>query len=468
MGSKQVPIDLDDYDVGQNLKGPGSEDYRLERRWKRRELSNKRLKPYDFDSDTRSSVKSKRLKPCNFDSATRSSVKSCGNVISLTKKNVHMPEDEMDEDYKAFLVNYKPDIDVVSDDSNIDGSNNDINIGRNSDHDDHSDSDYRTFLDNCREIKRLQNESRLDTENVKGLNQRDETGNQGSDLVRRQTSAPMKSQQNLEGKRGSSKKKPREDISGVPRSNDNCYSELDDVDEDYQTYLNSCCREDDEMPTELIQKRSSVVQNSQVSDHAYVTPEMLSDVDEDYQQYLNSIRIVDGEVECTPERNDDDDSNSSNSDLIVLEANQIHENTPFVSSKAYDPSWFQTEKNPRDNWQLSGKAHSQFRRRLMNDLQRPYDQEECNRLLHEVRQKRQKERHIETRRGVVKSYHTKGVNKSYLEMYPDLAKALVQFKQPERVLFLLRGFIFWLQNLTHEGIFQPWLDQLCLERLRKM
>ena len=80
--------------------------------------------------------------------------------------------------------------------------------------------------------------------------------------------------------------------------------------------------------------------------------------------------------------------------------------------------WFGTEMNLKDNWQLSAYDQSQFRRRLMNDLQRPYDQEEYERLLLEVRQKRKKERHIETRQGVVKSYCTKGLNKSYLEVYP--------------------------------------------------
>lgn len=54
----------------------------------------------------------------------------------------------------------------------------------------------------------------------------------------------------------------------------------------------------------------------------------------------------------------------------------------------------------------------------MNDLQRPYDQEEYDRLLCEVRQKKQKERHRETRHGVVKSYPTRGFHKSYLDLYP--------------------------------------------------
>ncbi|KAK7377405.1 hypothetical protein VNO80_02829 [Phaseolus coccineus] len=678
MEPARVTIDLDDYEISEKQTVPDSGDFRLERRWKRRELSNKREKHNHHDS------------------GTISTIKSCGNVAILSVQEGHMSEDEMDEDYKLFLVTYNPhpqDTDVVSD-GNVDGSDNDINMGYDSVH---YDLEYRMFL----EEERFHNDPKLDTElmkgskqryetrkdgsigsdsvrkqlsgpiksqpnleakrrlskkrpredvsivpknnchaETKGSKQRDETGNQaykGSDSVQKQTSYSLKSHQNLEAKRGHSKKRPLEDVSGVPKNSchtemmkgakqssefgnkgsysvrkqtrvtlksqqnletirglskkrpyedasvvpeNNCHSntELDVEDEDYRIFLNSCM--DDYI-------RSELMRNSQVSEH------VLSEVDEDYLQYLNSLRIVDDEVECLPERNTsktdmpkrnttktdmpgkntsktdntdmpkrntaktdlpgkntsktdmpkrivtktdmpgkntsktdlprmntletdmpqrktlesgmpdrntsktemperntlhtdmpernisntdipernisntvnvDGDNNSSEPDLILLEPDQIHENTPFVSSKTYDSSWFETEMNLKDNWQLSAYDHSQFRRRLMNDLQRPYDQEECDRLLLEVRQKRKKERHIETRQGVVKSYCTKGVNKSYLELYPDLAKAIAKFKQPERVLFILRGFIFWLQNLTHEGIFRPWplfLKYLC-------
>ena len=82
------------------------------------------------------------------------------------------------------------------------------------------------------------------------------------------------------------------------------------------------------------------MQNSQVLDYAP------SEVDEDYLQYLNSVLIVDGEVEFMSERNTsktdnvdgDTDSNSSEPDVILLEPDQIHENTPFVSSRTFDSS----------------------------------------------------------------------------------------------------------------------------------
>lgn len=393
-------IDLDDNHNSENLKGSDSKgDIRLERRWKRRELSvsNKRLKLNHYDID-----------------GTRSAVKSCGKVEILTVNNDHQSEDEMDEDYRLFLETYEPD-----------------DIGYNSDHNDSSDCHYRTFLKGYRKEK-----------------ERHKTGNQGVDSIGKKKVGPMKSQQNLEAKRGLKRRRPREHVSGVTNSNCHSNMELDVVDEDYQIYLNSCSIEDDcYTPREIIGKRSSVMRNSPIVDHAFDTPEVLCEVDEDYETFLNSARIVNGELEeCTPERNTsntdnvDGDSNSSDSDLVLIDPNQIHENTPFVSSKKYDASWFETEINGGDN-----HDNSQFRTRLMNDLQRPYDKEECNRLMLEVRQKRQKERHVETRQGVVKDYHTKGVNKSYLELYPDLEIAISKFKKPDRVLFLLRGFAFWLQ-----------------------
>ncbi|XP_027332818.1 uncharacterized protein LOC113847752 [Abrus precatorius] len=487
MGHTLIKINPGDSQRSEHRKGQNSDEdnRRLERRWRRWELSNDRLKHNHCGS------------------ATKSNVKGFGNMAILTGKNGLVSEDEIDEDYKMFLDTYISDIDVVTD-VNVDGSDFDISAGYNSNNDDDCDPHYKTFLENLREEggshlyscsaenksvhkryggqdkERLHNELKLDTMMLRGLKLKDEIGNlknKVSDLMRKQTGGPMESRKNLETERGPCKKRPCQDFSKAPKSIYHSNVGLDDVDEDYQIFLNSCRIEDDGMvymDSELMGKSSTVRQNSQVSNHLSGAPETLNEIDDDYQQFLNSIEIVDDDWVFMPERDTsktdsvDGGSNSSDPDLILLEPNQIYENTPFVSSKTYDASWFENKMNHGDSWQFSAYDHSQFRRRLMQDLLRPYDQEECDRLLHEVHQKRQKERHVETRRGVVKSYRAKGVNKSYLELYPDLAKAITGFKEPERVLFLLRGFIFWLQNLTHEGIFQPWLDKSCLDILRKM
>ncbi|XP_027348278.1 uncharacterized protein LOC113859790 [Abrus precatorius] len=416
MGRASIKINPGDSQRSEHQKGQNSEDYkRLERRWRRWELSNERLKHNRGGS------------------ATKSTVKDCGNMTILTGKNGHISEDEIDEDYKMFLDTY------VSD--------NDISAGHNSNNNDDYDPHYNMFLENLREergsylyscsaenksvhkMDRGQAEDQLH-KMTKGLKLNDETGNlrnKGSDSTRKQTGCPMGSQQNSETERGPCNTRPHQHVCKVPKSIFHSNVGLHDVDEDYQIFLNSCRIEDDDlvyMGSELIGKSSTDRQNSQVSDHVSGTPEVPNEIDDDYQQFLNFVEIVDGDLVYMPERiisktdNVEGGSNSSDSDLILLEPNQIDENTPFVSSKTYDASWFENKMNHGDSWQFSAYDHSQFRRRLMQDILRPYDQEECDRLMHEVRQKRQKERHVETRQGVVKSYHTKGVNQSYLELYP--------------------------------------------------
>jgi hypothetical protein len=54
----------------------------------------------------------------------------------------------------------------------------------------------------------------------------------------------------------------------------------------------------------------------------------------------------------------------------------------------------------------------------MECLDKPYDQEEYDQLMIDIYKRHLKERHVETRQGVVKSYHSKGVCKSYLDQYP--------------------------------------------------
>jgi len=74
--------------------------------------------------------------------------------------------------------------------------------------------------------------------------------------------------------------------------------------------------------------------------------------------------------------------------------------------------------NPKDEVQVAAYDDSQFRRRLLEHLDRPYDQQEYESLLLELCEKKPQERHFETRRRVVESYHTEGVTTPYHVMYP--------------------------------------------------
>jgi hypothetical protein len=74
--------------------------------------------------------------------------------------------------------------------------------------------------------------------------------------------------------------------------------------------------------------------------------------------------------------------------------------------------------NPKDNMQIAAYDDSQFRRRLLEHLDRPYDQKEYKSLLIELCDKKQLERQYETWKGVFESYDTEGVTTPYHVLYP--------------------------------------------------
>ncbi|XP_045792464.1 uncharacterized protein LOC123887229 [Trifolium pratense] len=167
------------------------------------------------------------------------------------------------------------------------------------------------------------------------------------------------------------------------------------------------------------------------------------ELDPEYALFLNSVTILDGNDDYMHVKNttntsqEENMSNSSDSDLIIDD------------NEDYDDS--------------------QFRTRLMERLNKPYDHEEYKNLISKLCDTNQKERHFKQRPRVVESYHSKGFTTPYCETYPDITKAIAKVStEKPRVLFLLRGFFFWLENVSHMGSFQPWHDELCLELLRKM
>ncbi|RWR73328.1 matrix metalloproteinase-2-like protein [Cinnamomum micranthum f. kanehirae] len=87
-------------------------------------------------------------------------------------------------------------------------------------------------------------------------------------------------------------------------------------------------------------------------------------------------------------------------------------------------------------------------------LNRPFDQEEHDMLLDEAKTQKRLERSRDLRSRSV-SYATKGRSSSYFDHYPDLERQIM-FSNPHKSLALLRGFFFWLKNLSHEGAFPPW------------
>jgi uncharacterized protein YqeY len=118
--------------------------------------------------------------------------------------------------------------------------------------------------------------------------------------------------------------------------------------------------------------------------------------------------------------------------------------TPFECNKQYLLITDTGAENTVD------RGRSYFREEVMNIYKKPYDQDEYEQLLEAVKSKKP----IKGR---------KNHRKSLLEHNADLKAELDRFffDRP-KMLNILRGFFYWLQNISHEGIFKPWLDPTCL------
>ncbi|GMI78379.1 hypothetical protein like AT1G21560 [Hibiscus trionum] len=132
--------------------------------------------------------------------------------------------------------------------------------------------------------------------------------------------------------------------------------------------------------------------------------------------------------------------------------------TPFVPSKCYHSL---SGEECGDG--TGSSSQSQFREKLMDLLKIPYNQLEFENLWPEATH-RKPVQGVRCRR--MSSCSTKTDGKSYLDLYEELRMKVEEFKHDQcKVLHLLRGFFFWLVNIPHEGVFQPWLDSLYLKAL---
>ena len=517
-GRVLIKIDPEGNHMSENLESPNPDDkgtLRLERRWKRREAvrnslncvasatrktakicGNKAVVVKDendhiIDDDRNvinldeevgvGPVKGSILPTYNLDSETDTASyhRSSSNINANFGNN--NDSDAVDEDYASFLHTYNPDIEIDYASDHIDGSNIDVDFGINNDGEEVN-ADYASFLATYHptiETDRASNHWGGGSNNevhFSNNNDDDEVDtNYKSFLATYHPDIETDCDSNHRGgsnidinfgnNNGEDEGQGVEtdcasnrivgSNSGVNFGNNN---DDDEVDADYGSFF----------PT-------NVERNSLLSDQEFHTPELQGDVDEDYALFLKSGCTNDGDFVHTCDKNTtntpnvEDETNSSDSDLMVLESYQICDDTPFVPSKTYDPSCFVEEVNPSNNKKVVSYGQSQYRKRLFEQLDRPYDQEEYKSLLSRAYKVKQKERHFETRRRVIENYSSKDVTESYLETYPDLGKAIAKEAQKKpRILFLLRGFFFWIENCCHMGSFQPWQDKSCLEMMQKM
>ncbi|CAI0609865.1 unnamed protein product [Linum tenue] len=208
-------------------------------------------------------------------------------------------------------------------------------------------------------------------------------------------------------------------------------------------------------------------------------PELDGDqIDKCYEIFLRSLKKKPTNVEFVPSVGEkvlyhdyplSCPTSPSDSDILEIDAatfaNDV--NTPFVPAKNHEV--IDLDLEPEEG---HGGNHynSVFRVKLLENLRKPYDQREYNELLKEVSCRKQLVKDRELRHGRTVKIKLKAVGQSYLDKYTDFARKLQEIKPDSEcnhpvMLNLLRGFVYWLENLPLHGSFKPWLDEACLKVL---
>ncbi|KAL3641210.1 hypothetical protein CASFOL_016178 [Castilleja foliolosa] len=123
-------------------------------------------------------------------------------------------------------------------------------------------------------------------------------------------------------------------------------------------------------------------------------------------------------------------SSDSDSDVEILGRDECLKG-PFVPSTRF-------RNTDVLNYRLSDE-YIEFRRQALEAISKPYDKSEYKDLLAEFK------------------------GRCYPGYHQDLVEKLKENRwNPRKRLAILRGFFFWLQNLTRVGSFKPWHDDVCL------
>ncbi|CAL0305249.1 unnamed protein product [Lupinus luteus] len=113
----------------------------------------------------------------------------------------------------------------------------------------------------------------------------------------------------------------------------------------------------------------------------------------------------------------------------------------------------------------NARKRTNYRGKLMEELKKPYCQEEYEKLLKEITVRKPAQGQKVLRRRT-KIYKEGFVAKSYLDCHIDLKRKIYTASDDQhKVLNLMRGFFFWLVNVSHEGKFRPWRVQSYLDEL---
>lgn len=222
-------------------------------------------------------------------------------------------------------------------------------------------------------------------------------------------------------------------------------------------------------------KSKKEVKNQKVEAEKHLTSEMVPDLD--YRTFLQSSKFVDEYFVCTfgggtvvfekndtennQEKENSDDEHSSDVEVLDLAAfYKEGKSKPFVNASPK----VSEHMNEDIIQNFTGQTmQSRFRKELVAFLRKPYDKEEHNKLLQDIKIRKPEDRHMDLRGGRERSCSTAKVGKSYMDRFPGLRKQLLKFQDDgPKCLNLIRGFFFWLQKFPQEGSFEPWMDAECL------
>ncbi|XP_009124192.2 uncharacterized protein LOC103849136 [Brassica rapa] len=162
---------------------------------------------------------------------------------------------------------------------------------------------------------------------------------------------------------------------------------------------------------------------------------------------LAKVKVEQDTESCS--HDDDDDIMVSDSPFLSGGSS-----TPFVVSKS--KTVIDLEKDSTED----ESRNCVFTKELMEALEKPYDKRELLKLFGDVSKKKPVIRCKELRNGRVKNYETSELAPSYLEKVSDFDREYKSVDGDDKArLKLLRGFFFYLKNVTRAGSFKPWLPE---------
>ncbi|XP_030507117.2 uncharacterized protein LOC115722130 [Cannabis sativa] len=212
--------------------------------------------------------------------------------------------------------------------------------------------------------------------------------------------------------------------------------EQEDGEIEYLTYLDTIEDYENTLP-----KKSDKVEEIELEDE-YDQEDEGDGICEDYHAFLDCLEKEGEEIMF-----DDDDDD----DVQILTMNE----------------------NPRDVIDIDNptlakdgdrsQSQSRFRKELLEILRSPYDPQQHIELWAEVSHRKRKVKDIMLWGGTKSSNLEDSLGESLLDRYKDFAEQMELAKYDDlKTLNLLRGFFYWLKNLSH-GVLPPWKDPSLLE-----